>query len=86
MNEHPPRYLSFLLRLWRVKDRQGWNWRASLEHPLTQRRRGFSDLICLFEFLQRQMNGESFEEIYQSDEDGSDFNLDQYSTVEPLEE
>jgi hypothetical protein len=45
-------YLSYLLRLWRVKDRN--RWRASLERADTHERRSFANLGDLFEFLGEQ--------------------------------
>jgi hypothetical protein len=59
-----PRYLSYLLRLWRV-DTGGEDirmgravWRGSLEGSLTGERRGFSSLDELFDFLRRQTGTE----------------------------
>ena len=47
-----PEYLSYLLRLWKVKTASGTHWRASLENPITNERQGFSDLEALFTFLE----------------------------------
>ncbi len=49
--ERPPRYVSFLLRLWQVKEKGTWAWRASLESPGSARVQGFSDPESLFAFL-----------------------------------
>jgi hypothetical protein len=48
------RYLSFLLRLWQVKQNGRETWRASLEDPRTGERRGFASLEALMEFLHEQ--------------------------------
>ena len=49
-------YLSYLLRLWRVRgDGEGEaGWRALLKSPLTGEQYGFASLEELCEFLQRQ--------------------------------
>jgi hypothetical protein len=59
-------YLSFLLRLWRVRQNGPDVWRASLEDPRTGKRRGFADLELLITFLRDQITGE---------EQGGDANL-----------
>ena len=46
-------YLSYLLRLWPVKDGRRIIWRASLECSQTGNRIGFSDLEALFTFLEQ---------------------------------
>lgn len=51
MTDEQPRYLSYLLRLWRVKVDGEFAWRASLESPNTGERRGFADLDSLYAFL-----------------------------------
>jgi len=48
-------YLSFLLRLWRVKQNDENGWRASLENPHTGEKRGFASLELLVDFLREQM-------------------------------
>jgi hypothetical protein len=50
----PPRYLSYLLRLWRVNGPGQGMWRASLESP-SGRRQGFADAAALWSFLAEQM-------------------------------
>jgi hypothetical protein len=60
-----PRYISYLLRLWRENDdgdtlREGKvpAWRASLENPRSGGLRGFSSLVDLFHFLWSETTGE----------------------------
>ena len=45
-------YLSYLLRLWKVKAAGETLWRASLENPITGERLGFPDLEALFTYLE----------------------------------
>ncbi len=56
-----PKYLSYLLRLWRVSQTgasaAGDIWRASLESPHTGERWNFASLDELFDFLEAQING-----------------------------
>ena len=60
-------YHSYLLRLWRESstgqsergtsespDSTGWVWRASLESPQADDRKGFASLEDLFDFLRQQ--------------------------------
>jgi hypothetical protein len=47
-------YLSYLLRLWFVKQNGGGIWRASLEDPHTGTRSGFADMEALMHFLEKQ--------------------------------
>ena len=64
MAREPPDYLSYLLRLWRVRelgppdgrspDRQTPIWRASLQSPQTGERVSFATLDALFAFLREQ--------------------------------
>ena len=51
MRKPNARYLSYLLRLWQVRDDEGWRWRASLESTATGERQGFVSLDRLFGFL-----------------------------------
>ena len=51
--EHPD-YLSYLLRMWRVKEKGRDVWRASLHSPQTGQRVSFRTLEELFAFLRRQ--------------------------------
>ena len=47
-------YFSYLLRLWREKDKDRPVWRASLERSRTAERQVFPSLDDLFEYLQWQ--------------------------------
>ena len=50
------RYLSYMLRLWRTRDRDGEAvWRASLEEPVSRHTESFADADALFTFLQSQL-------------------------------
>jgi len=51
------KYLSFLLRLWRVRQNDNDIWRASLEDSRTGERRGFAGLEALTEFLSQLTQG-----------------------------
>ena len=60
MKKGRPKYLSYLLRLWRENDDGEVHhgdeqavWRASLMNSLTGKRQGFSSLQDLFAFLQQ---------------------------------
>ena len=44
-------YLSYLLRMWYAPANGAYEWRASLEEPLTQQVHRFEDLQSLFNFL-----------------------------------
>jgi hypothetical protein len=48
------RYLSYLLRLWQTSDRKEQIWRASLQSPNSEVRRGFANLEELIDFLETQ--------------------------------
>ena len=61
MNQ-PPRYLSFLLRLWQTGDQGQPVWRASLESPGNRERLGFADLGELFKFLEAQTHSPNDQE------------------------
>lgn len=61
MTSRKLRYLSFLLRLWPVKQNGGEIWRASLENPRTGERRGFASLELLMAFLHEQIQAEEDE-------------------------
>lgn len=58
MNAQRKQYLAYLLRLWRVKQKNENGWRASLESPHTGEVRGFASLELLVEFLREQIGGE----------------------------
>ena len=53
-----PDYLSYLLRLWRARERGKPAWRASLQNPHTGERVSFCTLDELFAFLRRQTDTE----------------------------
>lgn len=55
MHENRPYYLSYLLRLWRT-GRSQVSWQASLESPITGKRKGFSNLESLFDFIRVEMH------------------------------
>jgi hypothetical protein len=57
MTKRPQPYLSYLLRLWRSGEAEEAVWRASLESPMTGKRRGFVNLKDLCAFLEAQANG-----------------------------
>ena len=60
VNEERPEYLSYVLRLWREtedpEDRglEAAVWRASLEWPQADKRRGFASLTDLFTSLESE--------------------------------
>jgi hypothetical protein len=59
MNAQQKQYLAYLLRLWRVKQKNENGWRASLESPHTGEVRGFASLEALFTFLLEQIQTEN---------------------------
>lgn len=54
MSQDRPRYLSYLIRMWPVKEMRGWQWRASLESPGSGEQRFFPSLDHLISFLRAQ--------------------------------
>jgi len=54
MNPEQPRYLAYLLRLWRVGGEGEPAWRASLEDAHTGESRAFAELAALLAFLEGQ--------------------------------
>ena len=54
MNEEKRPYISYLLRLWQVKEKGKLVWRASVECPHTGQLTGFTKLSELWRFLQQQ--------------------------------
>jgi hypothetical protein len=54
VNVNGKAYLSFLLRLWQVKQNGENGWRASLEDTRTGERQGFASLESLMDFLREQ--------------------------------
>lgn len=59
MNDQPPCYMAFLLRLWCVIEEDSVVWRASLEDAHTGERRGFADAQFLCAFLKHQLEDAS---------------------------
>ncbi len=53
MNPEGDHYLSFLLRLWRVRG-EAWDWRASLEDPINGEIQGFPDKQSLYAFIEEK--------------------------------
>ncbi len=56
-------YHSYLLRLWRVQDGAGTDWRASLEDVQTGEMVGFQDLSTLLQYLENQTFANRVEEV-----------------------
>jgi hypothetical protein len=54
MTQNRPDYLSYLLRLWRVREEGQDAWRASLQHPGSGERVSFRTLEELFAFLRQE--------------------------------
>lgn len=54
MDKGHPNHLSYLLRLYPVRDGEQLIWRVSLEDPLTRVRKGFPDFASLIAFLETQ--------------------------------
>ena len=53
MSREQRSYISYLLRLWQIRNGGELIWRASLESPHTGERRGFANLADLFTFLEK---------------------------------
>ena len=51
--EGEPRYMAFLLRVWREDSPE--SWRITLENPHSGERHGFRSLQALFAFLEEHM-------------------------------
>jgi len=66
MREWPPKYFSYLLRVWRTGQGQEAIWRASLECPLTGEHHDFPDTQKLWDFLQECMRVEDDETIHKT--------------------
>ncbi len=66
-------YRSYLLRLWQTMDGDRKVWRASLEQPGTELRRGFAGLRELMAFLEQTVE----ESALSNDDPGSEPVLDQ---------
>jgi len=54
MSQVQPRYLSYLIRMWQVKGKRGWQWRAYVESPGSGERQAFPSLDHLIAFLRAQ--------------------------------
>jgi hypothetical protein len=61
-DETVPDYLTYLLRLWRMRGEGAAGWRASLAAPGSGERHGFASLDDLFLFLRRETGGGSEED------------------------
>jgi hypothetical protein len=57
MTKEAPRYMAYMLRLWRADTGAQPVWRASLESPHTGERLGFGSLEALFVFLVEKTGG-----------------------------
>ncbi|UCC63663.1 MAG: hypothetical protein JSV36_00970 [Anaerolineae bacterium] len=57
MTDESPRYLAFMVRLWRTDTQEGPVWRASAESPHTGERQGFASLEALCAFLVEEARG-----------------------------
>jgi len=55
-------YISYLLRLWRVKEEGRDVWRASLQDPQSGERISFATVEALFAYLQEQLEKASHRE------------------------
>ena len=53
MDERGEPYLSYLLRLWVVKNQEGYVWRCSVEDIQTGKRQSFSNPESLCDFLRK---------------------------------
>jgi hypothetical protein len=54
MSEAGEPYLSYLLRLWLVKNQEGCVWRCSVENVQTGERQGFASMELLYDFLRQE--------------------------------
>jgi hypothetical protein len=68
MNDEQPEYLAYLLRMWRVQDNSGFQWRVSLERPRNGQRIAFVTLEEAFNFLFEQTGEKRPEETKRGDE------------------
>ncbi len=55
MDYEARRAISYVLRLWRVTDEGGAFWRALLEDPRSNGRRGFASPEALFTYLREEI-------------------------------
>ncbi len=56
MTSERPRYLAFMLRLWRVEPNGRPTWVASLENPHTGEHRRFASAEALLDFLRTELS------------------------------
>ncbi len=56
------RYRAYLLRLWQERSDGQWVWRASLEDPHSNVRKGFPDLERLTAFLRALIEDDVMDE------------------------
>jgi hypothetical protein len=70
MGGEGPDYLSYLLRLWRARERGRPVWRASLQSPHTGERVSFRTLDELCAFLRRQSGRALDPQNRESDSEG----------------
>lgn len=59
MNDEPDAYQTYVLRLWRVRHRGKWQWRASLESRHTGERQVFASLEQLLAFLDERCESQT---------------------------
>jgi hypothetical protein len=52
-----PQYLIYLLKFWQVETEDGPTWRAVVEDPQSDERKGFADLNKLHAFLTQKLAG-----------------------------
>jgi hypothetical protein len=69
MKQEQPHYLSYLVRMWRVEGKHGWQWRASLESPESGERRVFPSLEHMIAFLRAQMRSKEINNQYEEQEE-----------------
>lgn len=62
MNKESPKYHSFLLRLWALRQKGILVWRASLENPQTEEILGFESPENLFDYLRNLTRREDNDE------------------------
>ena len=51
MVQNKPEYQSYLLRMWLTQEKDGTQWRASLENVQSGKLRGFSKMADLLDYL-----------------------------------
>jgi hypothetical protein len=62
MADKQRRYRAYLLRLWQERSEGQWVWRASLEDPHSNVRKGFTHLEQLSAYLKKQTEEDAMEE------------------------